>query len=132
VSARQRVVHAPGITLDGPACGTYTGCGALYAIDDQGRYRPEAVTCKRCLWRLGVRPGPAENIADLIGSADDRLRSALRHTGGADLTEAERVDLGERLGRTQQLTDNISDALTVVPGTDAISDYLREQAGGEG
>jgi hypothetical protein len=131
VSARQRVVHAPRFPLVSPACGTYTGCGGLYALDDAGEYRPEWVTCKRCLWRLGVRPGPVENIADLIGSASDRLTGALRATGPAELTEAERVDLGERLGRTQQLTGSISDALAGLD-TDAISDYLREQAGGEG
>ena len=46
---RQRVVHAPRFPLVSPACGTYTGCGGLYAFDDAGEYRPEWVTCKRCL-----------------------------------------------------------------------------------
>jgi hypothetical protein len=128
-SSRQRAVHA--YHLGGPLCSTVVGCNALYAVDDQGRDRPEQVTCKRCLWLLGVRPGPAEHIADLIGSANDWLRSALRHTPGAELTEAERADLGERLGRTRQLTDNLITALAD-QDTSAISDYLREQADGEG
>jgi hypothetical protein len=46
---RQRAVHAWHPRNGGPWCGTHVGCGALYALDEQGRPRPESVTCKRCL-----------------------------------------------------------------------------------
>jgi hypothetical protein len=42
--------------LAGPLCGTYVGCGALYAIDGDGNDRPEQVTCQRCLRLLSREP----------------------------------------------------------------------------
>jgi hypothetical protein len=55
VSARARAVHL--YFRGGPLCGTYVTCSALYAIDDDGRDVPEAVTCRRCLGLLGARGG---------------------------------------------------------------------------
>jgi hypothetical protein len=61
--SRQRVVHAPRFPLVSPVCNTYVGCGALYALDDEGEYRPEWVTCKRCLGVRGRPPTWAELLA---------------------------------------------------------------------
>jgi hypothetical protein len=51
-----RAVHLYSPVMCAPLCPTRS-CGALYAIDGQGRERPEWVTCKRC---LALMTGPPD------------------------------------------------------------------------
>jgi hypothetical protein len=50
--SRTRVVHL--YAGGSPLCGAVAGCEALYAVDDEGRDVPEAVTCLRCLARMSA------------------------------------------------------------------------------
>jgi hypothetical protein len=58
-----RAVHL--YVAAGPLCGAVTSCEALYAVDDQGRAVPEAVTCLRCLAAMN----PPESSVDSPGHA---------------------------------------------------------------
>jgi hypothetical protein len=49
------VAHLYGPHL-GPMCNRAVGCGALYAVNEEGQYCFEGVTCKSCL-RAMVKVG---------------------------------------------------------------------------
>jgi len=70
----------------------------------------------------------ARTIADFIGSASTNLQLALRNIPDGNLTEDERVWLGERLGGVQELVDHISDGLSEVLNENEIYEFLKGQS----